>query len=84
METFFNMLRRRTDGKRQEHFRDAYAASRCRDDRSTPEKITWCYGEWQSAYATMDLVDVLFEEGLPVEEFIIATEQACRWLPNAK
>ena len=30
-----------------------------------PEKITWCYGEWQSAYATMDLVDVRFEEELP-------------------
>ena len=30
-----------------------------------PEKITWCYGEWQSAFATMDLVDVQFEEGLP-------------------
>ena len=30
-----------------------------------PEKITWCYGEWQEAYATMNLVDVRFEEGLP-------------------
>ena len=30
-----------------------------------PERITWCYGEWQEAYATMDLVDVRFEEGLP-------------------
>ena len=30
----------------------------------TPERITWCYGEWQEAYATMDLVDVRFEEGL--------------------
>ena len=30
-----------------------------------PDKITWCYGEWQSAYATVDLVDVQFEEGLP-------------------
>ena len=29
-----------------------------------PEKITWCYGEWQEVYATMDLVDVRFEEGL--------------------
>ena len=29
------------------------------------ERITWCYGEWQEAYATMDLVDVRFEEGLP-------------------
>ena len=23
-----------------------------------PEKITWCYGEWQEAYATTDLVHV--------------------------
>ena len=23
-----------------------------------PEKITWCYSEWQSTYATMDLMDV--------------------------
>ena len=30
-----------------------------------PERITWCYGEWQEAYTTMDLVDVRFEEGLP-------------------
>ena len=30
-----------------------------------PEQITSCYGEWQEAYATMDLVDVRFEEGLP-------------------
>ena len=29
------------------------------------EKITWCYGERQSAYATMELVGVRFEEGLP-------------------
>ena len=29
-----------------------------------PEKIAWCYGEWQSAYATMELLDVRFEEGL--------------------
>ena len=29
-----------------------------------PEKITWCYGEWQEAYATTDLVHVRFEEGL--------------------
>ena len=32
---------------------------------SPTERITWCYGEWQEAYATMDLVDVRFEEGLP-------------------
>ena len=30
-----------------------------------PENITWCYGEWQSAYATTCLVDVQFEERLP-------------------
>ena len=30
-----------------------------------PEQITWFYGEWQEAYATVDLVDVRFEEGLP-------------------
>ena len=30
-----------------------------------PERITWCYGEWQEADATTDLVDVRFEEGLP-------------------
>ena len=47
------------------YFRDAYATSRCCDDRSTPERITRCYEEWQAAYATMYLVDVRFEEGLP-------------------
>ena len=31
----------------------------------SPEKATWCYGEWQSACATMDLPDLKFEEGLP-------------------
>ena len=30
-----------------------------------PERITWCYGEWQNTYATIDLADVRFEEGLP-------------------
>ena len=30
-----------------------------------PEQITWCYGEWQEAYATTDLGHVRFEEGLP-------------------
>ena len=24
-----------------------------------PERITWCYGEWQEAYATVDLVDLM-------------------------
>ncbi len=65
VETSFHVNRRRTDGMRQKYFRDAYATSRCCDDRSTPERITWCYGEWQEAYATMDLVDARFEEGLP-------------------
>ena len=30
-----------------------------------PEHITWCYGEWQEAYATTNLGHVRFEEGLP-------------------
>ena len=38
-----------------------------------PEKITWCYGEWQEAYATMDLVDVRFEEGLPTTTMFAST-----------
>ena len=25
-------------------------------DLPPPEKITWCYGKWKEAYATMDLV----------------------------
>ena len=36
VETSFHVHRRRTDGMRQKYFRDAYAASRCCDDRSTP------------------------------------------------
>ena len=35
-----------------------------------PERITWCYGEWQEAYATMDLVDVRFEEGLAIASML--------------
>ena len=31
---------------------------------SPPEKTTWCYGEWQFAYATMNQLDLQFEEGL--------------------
>ena len=38
-----------------------------------PERITWCYGEWQEAYATMDLVDVRFEEGLPSASMLNST-----------
>ena len=30
-----------------------------------PEKMTWCYGEWQSAYASMSMPNLQFEEGLP-------------------
>ena len=57
METSFHVHHRRTDGMRQEYFRDAYAAFAA----AMIENITWCYGEWQPAYATMDLVDVRFE-----------------------
>ena len=38
-----------------------------------PERITWCYGEWQETYATMDLLDVLFEEGLPSASMLDST-----------
>ena len=38
-----------------------------------PEKITWCYGEWQEAYATTDLTHVRFEEGLPSESMFEST-----------
>ena len=30
-----------------------------------PEKMTWCYGEWQSAYASMNMPNLQLEEGLP-------------------
>ena len=36
VETSFHVHRRRSDGMRKKYFRDAYAASRCCDDRSTP------------------------------------------------
>ncbi|RLJ22850.1 hypothetical protein DJ031_00150 [bacterium endosymbiont of Escarpia laminata] len=36
-----------------------------------PEKITWCYGVWQSAYVDNDLVR--FEEGLPSGAFDAST-----------
>ena len=29
-----------------------------------PEKMTWCCGEWQSSYATMNIPDLKFEEGV--------------------
>ena len=38
-----------------------------------PERITWCYREWKEAYATMDLVDVRFEEGLPSASMLDST-----------
>ena len=38
METSLHVHRRRTDGMRQEYFRDAYVASRCCDDRFTSRK----------------------------------------------
>ena len=38
-----------------------------------PKKITWCYGEWQEAYATTDLTHVRFEEGLPSESMFEST-----------
>ena len=38
-----------------------------------PETITWCYGEWQEAYATTDLVHVRFEEGLPTAAMFEST-----------
>ena len=40
-----------------------------------PERITWCYGEWKEAYATMDLVDVRFEEGLPSASMLDSTKR---------
>ena len=30
-----------------------------------PEKMTRCYGEWQSAYASMNIPNLQFDEGLP-------------------
>ena len=40
-----------------------------------PENITWCYGEWQEAYATTDLTHVRFEEGLPTEAMFDSTKR---------
>ena len=31
---------------------------------SPPEMMTWCYGEWQPACATLTLPNVRLEEGL--------------------
>ena len=33
----------------------------------------WCYGEWQEAYTTTDLVHVRFEEGLPTAAMFEST-----------
>ena len=40
-----------------------------------PENITWCYGEWQEAYATTDLTHVRFKEGLPTEAVFDSTKR---------
>ena len=40
-----------------------------------PENITWCYGEWQEAYATTDLTHVRFKEGLPKEAMFDSTKR---------
>ena len=73
METSLHVRRRRINGMRQEHVRDASVASRHRDDRSTPRKDHVVYGEWQEAYATTDLTHVRFEEGLPTESMFEST-----------
>ena len=31
----------------------------------SPVRVTWCYGEWQSAYENLDIPNLLLEEGLP-------------------
>ena len=31
----------------------------------SPERVTWYYGEWQSAYENLDLPNLRLEEGLP-------------------
>ena len=40
-----------------------------------PENITWCYGEWQEAYATTDLTHVRIKEGLPTEAMFDSTKK---------
>ena len=30
-----------------------------------PEQITWYYGQWQSAYESLDIPKLRLEEGLP-------------------
>ena len=31
----------------------------------SPERGTWYYGEWQSAYENLDILNLHLEEGLP-------------------
>ena len=31
----------------------------------SPERVTWYYGEWQSAYENLDIPNLRLEEGLP-------------------
>ena len=31
----------------------------------SPERVTWYYGEWQSAYENLDIPNLYLEEGLP-------------------
>ena len=31
----------------------------------SPERVTWYYGEWQSAYENLDILNLRLEEGLP-------------------
>ena len=31
----------------------------------SPERVTWHYGEWQSAYENLDIPNLYLEEGLP-------------------
>ena len=35
-----------------------------------PQNIFWFYGEWQEAYASMNLPHVKFQEGLPRDDFL--------------
>ena len=35
------------------------------NDRSSPERKSWYYGEWQSAYEYLDIPNLRLEEGLP-------------------
>ena len=32
----------------------------------SPERVTWYYGEWQSAYENLDIPNLYLEEGLPI------------------